>query len=204
MVDISHSIWKTDYQQPTSTGTTANTAVSSPLQDKGLRHVLSHVWGFGHYHHPAGHCGLVMMETLERSLIENQPSIGEPLPNVTWWSGSTLLDSEAEERRVMTSALATATPNSPATPYVTNTLHIEALTKGHLAQNLTCVAANTPVLRPLTASVFLRQTDAELLVSMDAPTGKLQGDHEYDVKCRAAGVCPPPIVPWWLRGNRLT
>ncbi|XP_068205331.1 uncharacterized protein [Palaemon carinicauda] len=46
--------------------------------------------------------------------------------------------------------------------------------------------------------------DGELLVSMDAPTGKLQGEHEYDVKCRAAGVRPPPIVTWWLRGNRLT
>ncbi|XP_068205330.1 uncharacterized protein, partial [Palaemon carinicauda] len=50
----------------------------------------------------------------------------------------------------------------------------------------------------------LPSSDAELLVSMDAPTGKLQGDHEYDVKCRAAGVRPPPIVTWWLRGNRLT
>ncbi|XP_064091086.1 hemicentin-2-like isoform X2 [Macrobrachium nipponense] len=129
---------------------------------------------------------------------------GEPLPNVTWWSGPTLLDSEEEERQVMTSSSpSTVTPNTQAAPYVTNTLHIDSLTKAHLAQNLTCVAANTPVLRPLTSTVLLRQTETELLVSMDAPTGRLLGDHEYDVKCRASGVRPPPIVTWWLRGNRL-
>nr|XP_053641803.1 uncharacterized protein LOC128695329 [Cherax quadricarinatus] len=135
---------------------------------------------------------------------------GEPLPNVTWWSGSTLLDSEVERLEGLPSlSTPTATPTvtptvTPATLYVTNTLHLTALTRAHLAHNLTCMAANTPALPPLSASVYLRETDSELKVEMRTPTGKLSGGRQYDIRCEATGVRPPPVLTWWLRGQQLT
>ncbi|KAK7067730.1 hypothetical protein SK128_020158, partial [Halocaridina rubra] len=81
----------------------------------------------------------------------------KPLPNVTWWSGQTLLDEDIEEKHLIVNSVLT-TPTTAANSYVTNILHIESLTKTHLLQNLTCIAANTPVLRPLTASIVLRET----------------------------------------------
>ncbi|XP_069171583.1 synaptogenesis protein syg-2 [Procambarus clarkii] len=151
------------------------------------------------------------------ALVEGVPSVqedqpltlscratgGEPLPNVTWWSGPTLLDSEAEEWQEGGSSLATPTA-TPTASYVTNTLHVAALTRAHLVHNLTCTAANTPALPPLSASVFLRETDSELRVEMQAPTGKLSGGRQYHMRCEASGVRPPPVLTWWLRGQHLT
>ncbi|XP_071540781.1 uncharacterized protein [Panulirus ornatus] len=131
---------------------------------------------------------------------------GEPLPNVTWWSGSTLLDAEAEERQggpSTTSATPTTTTTTTAA-YVTNTLNLAAVTRHHLTHNLTCMATNTPVLPSLIASVLLIQTDSRLEVQMTAPSGTLSGGHQYDIKCEASGVRPAPVLTWWLRGQRLT
>ncbi|XP_042221457.1 uncharacterized protein LOC121865955 [Homarus americanus] len=128
---------------------------------------------------------------------------GEPLPNVTWWSGSTLLDSEVEERQEGITSLATPS-TTPAAPYVTNTLHVAAVTRAHLTHNLTCTAANTPALPPLSASVLLQETDSELEVTLTKPGMKLSGGRQYDIRCEASGVRPPPVLTWWLRGQHLT
>ncbi|MPC44224.1 hypothetical protein E2C01_037891 [Portunus trituberculatus] len=93
---------------------------------------------------------------------------GIPLPNVTWWSGTKVLDSTVEERQeggvlttfdsTTTAATNAITTLTPISSYVTNTLHIAAVTRYHLTHNLTCRAANTPVFPPLTAPVLLTQT----------------------------------------------
>nr|XP_045604086.1 nectin-4-like [Procambarus clarkii] len=138
---------------------------------------------------------------------------GHPLPNVTWWSGPTLLDAEVEERHTGARpsvdtpfdtpyAAPAATP--AATAYATNILRLAAVTRAHIAQNITCRAANTPVLAALSASVMLREIDSELRVEMQAPTGKLSGGRHYDMRCEASGVRPPPVLTWWLRGQHLT
>ncbi|XP_069971566.1 protein turtle homolog B [Penaeus vannamei] len=146
--------------------------------------------------------GLVSVQESHPLTLSCRATGGEPLPNVTWWSGSNSLDLEVEERQ-LTSSL-TAAPTSLSAPYVTNTLHLPAVTHAHLTQNLTCRAANTPVLPPLSATVMLKQIDSNLSVHMTAPTGKLSGGREYDVKCEASGVRPPPTLTWWLRGQHLT
>ncbi|XP_071512844.1 uncharacterized protein [Panulirus ornatus] len=39
---------------------------------------------------------------------------------------------------------------------------------------------------------------------MTVPPGQLSGGQQYDIKCEASGVRPPPVLSWWLRGQRLT
>ncbi|XP_071546854.1 uncharacterized protein [Panulirus ornatus] len=141
---------------------------------------------------------------------------GDPLPNVTWWSGSQLLDSEAEDLTLWdappapdtpttaTTANTTSAATTAAVTSVTNTLHLAAVTRELLLHNLTCRAANTPVLPPLTASVRLKQTDSLLKVQLSAPSRELSSGRRYQVKCQASGVRPPPILTWWLSGQQLT
>nr|XP_053641804.1 hemicentin-1-like [Cherax quadricarinatus] len=128
---------------------------------------------------------------------------GQPLPNVTWWSGSTLLDSEVEESQESRPSLTTPTI-TPTASYATNTLRLDAVTRAHITHNLTCRAANTPVLSSLKASVLLREIDTELKVEMETPAGKLSGGRQYDMRCEASGVRPPPVLTWWLRDQQLT
>ncbi|KAG7172943.1 Myopalladin-like [Homarus americanus] len=128
---------------------------------------------------------------------------GKPLPNVTWWSGSTMLDKEVEEHQEGVKSTATPTV-TPTAAYATNTLRLASVSSAHLTQNLTCKAANTPALASLSASVMLRELDSELQVSLHAPKEKLSGGHPYNIKCEASGVRPPPVLTWWLRGQHLT
>ncbi|XP_071540844.1 uncharacterized protein [Panulirus ornatus] len=129
---------------------------------------------------------------------------GEPQPNVTWWSGSALLDSEADDHQDRTTPSASSTVSPAAAPYVTNTLHVAALTRAHISQNLTCTAANTPALPPLRASVHLQETDTQVTVNLTMPRDQLLGGRQYDVKCHGSGVKPPPVLTWWLRSERLS
>ncbi|XP_071548006.1 uncharacterized protein [Panulirus ornatus] len=127
---------------------------------------------------------------------------GKPLVNVTWWSGATLLDAHAEEW--LTTPPDTSPMATPPTSYVTNTLHVPALTRAHLSQTLTCRASNTPTLAPLTASLHLQETKSQLTVHLGSPPGHMAGGHNYTMKCEASGVRPPPVLTWWLRGKRVT
>ncbi|KAK3867383.1 hypothetical protein Pcinc_027152 [Petrolisthes cinctipes] len=97
----------------------------------------------------------------------------------------------------------TSTPTSTPMPTVTNTLHLPALTPSQLASNLTCTAANTPVLSPLSASVMLMEAEPELDVRLVSPPNKVSGGRHYNLTCQASGSMPPPTLTWWLRGKKL-
>ncbi|KAK8384708.1 hypothetical protein O3P69_014348 [Scylla paramamosain] len=139
---------------------------------------------------------------------------GVPLPNVTWWSGAKLLDSTVEERQeggvlttldsTTTAATNAITTLTPISSYVTNTLHIAAVTRYHLTHNLTCKAANTPVFPPLAAPVLLTQTDSRPKVKLRGPNGRLSGGRQYRFTCESMGARPPPVLSWWLAGQLLT
>ncbi|XP_069191833.1 uncharacterized protein [Procambarus clarkii] len=104
----------------------------------------------------------IFLEGKSMDFLSDSVPLVKPLPNVTWWSGPTLLDSEAEEWQEGGVLTGHAHCHAHRISYVTNTLHVAALTRAHLAHNLTCTAANTPALPPLSASVFLRETVVSL------------------------------------------
>ena len=52
---------------------------------------------------------------------------------------------------------------TPLDTQATNILHLESVTSAHLSHNLTCLAANTPVLTPLSVTLALLETGKDLV-----------------------------------------
>ncbi|XP_050705461.1 synaptogenesis protein syg-2-like [Eriocheir sinensis] len=160
---------------------------------------------------------------------------GDPQPNVTWWSGDELIDSEVEERAEVpfsttttstyslddsfppssystdvTSSFSSSSDTSfnqvtPQDAQITNILHLEAVTAALLGQNLTCTAANTPVLTPLSKSLSLLEKGEEsVAVELRTLPQHLSGGRTYNLTCVASGVWPPPTLTWRLRGKKIT
>ena len=68
---------------------------------------------------------------------------GEPRPSVTWWQSGALLDDNCE--------LSTE-------QFTRNSLHLQPLTRADLLKQLTCVAINSNLTDPLSATVTLDLT----------------------------------------------
>ncbi|KAK4294521.1 hypothetical protein Pmani_032863, partial [Petrolisthes manimaculis] len=108
---------------------------------------------------------------------------GSPLPDVTWWEGTALLD--------ITSEVATL-------DLVTNTLVVPTLTRRDLHRTLTCQAANSNLTAPLLTTVTLDMNFPPLWVRLRSSREPVSAGQEYVVVCQAAGARPPATLTWRL------
>lgn len=107
---------------------------------------------------------------------------GRPLPRVTWWQESTLLDESYEilpERRVR------------------NILHIDRLERRHLNTVFTCQASNNNFVAPISSAVTLDINLQPLWVRLLGENRPFSADQTYQVTCEVVGGRPFPIISWW-------
>ncbi|XP_042230051.1 nephrin-like [Homarus americanus] len=114
---------------------------------------------------------------------------GSPLPRITWWDGSNLLDltSEIQEGGEVRSMLVVPT-----------------LTRGDLQRVFTCRAVNSNLTQPLVTSVTLDMHLPPLWVRLLSSREALSAGWPYSVVCQAAGSRPPAVFTWHLRHTTLT
>ncbi|XP_064471652.1 hemicentin-2-like isoform X2 [Ornithodoros turicata] len=114
---------------------------------------------------------------------------GRPPPNVTWWSGSTLIDDSSAP--------------SPL-EVVRNELTIPRLQRSDLLKVLTCQASNTNLTVPRSSSVTINMNLRPLDVRITTLKRPLSADRKVELSCQSSGGRPPPQITWWLGKKKLS
>lgn len=107
---------------------------------------------------------------------------GDPVPQVTWWRDSHLLDSSFETTFSQT---------------VQNTLTIDKVSRKDLGAILTCQASNNnisiPVSTRVTVDLKFRPSRVRFLTKKEP----LSAGKYYRLECESGGSRPAAIVTWW-------
>eukprot|EP00094_Tigriopus_californicus_P006982 TCALIF_06722-PB protein Name:"Similar to Nphs1 Nephrin (Rattus norvegicus)" AED:0.15 eAED:0.15 QI:0/0.73/0.56/0.93/0.46/0.5/16/48/873 len=107
---------------------------------------------------------------------------GDPVPQVTWWRDSHLLDSSYETTFSQT---------------VQNTLTIDKVSRKDLGAILTCQASNNnisiPVSTRVTVDLKFRPSRVRILTKKEP----LSAGKYYRLECESGGARPAAIVTWW-------
>ncbi|KAK8391044.1 hypothetical protein O3P69_017003 [Scylla paramamosain] len=139
---------------------------------------------------------------------------GSPRPQVSWHSGTRLLDasmeSDAEEvdaentttspeaANLSLAAAARRTQEPPPEleePH--NVLTLGPLRRHHLHLVLTCEASNNNITSPVSLAVAIDMSLPPLSVSLSqVPEAPLVAGRQYAAECEVVGARPPPAVTW--------
>ncbi|XP_076323521.1 protein turtle-like isoform X2 [Tachypleus tridentatus] len=114
---------------------------------------------------------------------------GDPIPNVTWWKDSTLLDGDYS-----------VTPGG----IVRNELLIKRLHRDHLMSVLTCQASNTNLSVPVFKSVTLDINLKPLEVRISTVTRPLLAGQQVELVCQSSGSRPPARILWWKGSEKMS
>ncbi|XP_015783695.1 hemicentin-1-like isoform X2 [Tetranychus urticae] len=110
---------------------------------------------------------------------------GNPLPNVTWWTGDTLYDD----------SFSLAPHNN-----MRNELIITNLSRSHFLFELTCKASNTNLTVPTESSIILDMNLKPLDVKITSVVNTLSVGKRTELQCLSSGSRPPAKITWW-KGN---
>ncbi|XP_037072920.1 nephrin-like isoform X2 [Pollicipes pollicipes] len=113
---------------------------------------------------------------------------GSPLPNVTWWRGSALLD---------------GTWQPGANGSVSNQLIAGPLSRDDLGAEYTCWAANHALSPPRSTTVAIDMLLRPLSVALLGTNNPLSVGVTYLLTCQSAGSRPAAVITWWLGGRQL-
>ncbi|XP_034250321.1 nephrin-like [Thrips palmi] len=120
---------------------------------------------------------------------------GRPVPTLSWWRGSQLLESMDT-----TAELAPFGASGPRS----RKLRIASLSRRHLHEALHCQAANNNQSRPVSTSVAvdmrLRPLSTSILPTDGAP---LSAHKPVQLVCQSVGSRPPVKITWLKDGKRL-
>ncbi|XP_021935853.1 hemicentin-2-like isoform X4 [Zootermopsis nevadensis] len=113
---------------------------------------------------------------------------GRPQPQVTWWHGGLLLDSDSET----TSEI-----------YTVNRLFIKDVSRSLLNENLQCRATSSDISPPVTRDVALEIYLKPRTVEITSPAAPLSAGKTQQLHCETTGSVPPARVSWLLDGELL-
>ncbi|XP_022251004.1 hemicentin-1-like [Limulus polyphemus] len=107
---------------------------------------------------------------------------GSPMPSVTWWRESVLLDDNY--------SLAN-------NGFTVNELVIPRLRRHDLMADFTCCASNTNLSTALSSTVTLDMNFRPLLLEMEGGQQPLSAGTPTKLNCHSAGSRPPVAITWW-------
>ncbi|XP_067143539.1 neural cell adhesion molecule 2-like isoform X1 [Centruroides vittatus] len=110
---------------------------------------------------------------------------GKPLPAVTWWKDTVLLDDTFK-----------VTPHG----VIRNELEINTLRRNDLMTVITCHAQNNNISLPITSSITIDMNLPPLEVQIEGKHLPLSAQKTVDLMCRAGGSRPPAVITW-LKGS---
>ncbi|KAK8391235.1 hypothetical protein O3P69_017123 [Scylla paramamosain] len=110
---------------------------------------------------------------------------GWPLPNVTWWRGSKMVDGGWEV-------------SGPR--LVRNDLVVSKLTRDWHNDTLTCTASNTKLVPPSSVSATIQMYLLPTNVAITGPTTAKEG-HRMRLRCTSRGSRPSARLTWTLHGK---
>ncbi|XP_076366986.1 cell adhesion molecule 2-like isoform X2 [Tachypleus tridentatus] len=111
---------------------------------------------------------------------------GIPVPSVSWWRETILLDDTATRKRM-----------GP----VINELTIPILKRHHLMATFSCVASNNNISAHLSTVVTVDMNFRPLVVEIVRSSQPFSAESPAQVKCWTAGSRPPAVIEWF-KGNR--
>ncbi|XP_069944398.1 protein turtle homolog A isoform X2 [Cherax quadricarinatus] len=114
---------------------------------------------------------------------------GRPPPQVTWWTKTTLLDDQSEDRRGEVTL---------------NTLTLPALTRDDLYRVLTCQAVNSNLSAPTAVTLTIDMTFPPVSVKIGVPPDSLAEGERYKLVCESSGSRPTAKITWWKDGLLMT
>jgi hypothetical protein len=89
---------------------------------------------------------------------------------------------------------------------VRNEIIFRDVSRTFLHSELTCSASNTNLTRPVSVTVHVDMNFAPMMVKIESGGNerkRMVAGRPVEVLCRTAGSRPPPIVTWYLNGNRI-
>ncbi|XP_076305033.1 synaptogenesis protein syg-2-like isoform X3 [Tachypleus tridentatus] len=113
---------------------------------------------------------------------------GKPLPDVSWWRNSELIDDTAtivsEEK-------------------ITNELFIYGLQRSDISTSLTCKSANSNLTSPVISTFVLKMLLKPLLVEITSPHQPFLAGQESELHCHSYGSKPAARISWWKKHKEL-
>lgn len=116
---------------------------------------------------------------------------GQPLPYITWYKDSQLLNNS------ISSVL------KDGGPCVLSTVTVKRLQRTDLNSQLTCEGRNNNLRPPLTAFVQIDMNFSPVDVRIVADEQPLTAQRKYDLVCEAIGSRPHAKLTWWKNNSRL-
>ncbi|XP_022237588.1 hemicentin-1-like, partial [Limulus polyphemus] len=112
----------------------------------------------------------------------------QPIPKLTWWRGSVLLDDTFG-----------VLPNKKSF----NKLELPELRRQDLFTELSCLASNNDKSVPASATVKIDMTLKPLLLDIDGMDQILSANKLTKLQCKTAGARPNVTISWWLGSKQM-
>ncbi|XP_022255317.1 synaptogenesis protein syg-2-like [Limulus polyphemus] len=113
---------------------------------------------------------------------------GKPLPNVSWWRNSELIDD---------------TSTIVSREKVTNELILQGLNRRHISSSLTCKSSNSNLTSPASSTVVLKMILRPLLVKIISPHQSFLAGQKSELQCHSYGSKPAAHISWWNERKEL-
>ncbi|XP_022245077.1 nephrin-like isoform X5 [Limulus polyphemus] len=113
---------------------------------------------------------------------------GNPLPSLTWWKESELIDESYE-----------VTPQK----ITFNQLHVPPLHRNDLMVVFTCRASNNNISLPISSSVKIDLNLRPVQLEIDGAYEPLISGRLTELECRTSGSRPPAVITWWKENRKL-